>query len=284
MSKTAWLAPAKLNLCLRVIGRRDDGYHDLQTAFQFIDLHDTLSIDVRHDGEIRRRGQLTGVDEDGDLTVRAARLLRARSGCSLGADIRITKAIPMGAGLGGGSSDAATTLIALNELWELGWDRDALAAIGVKLGADVPVFVKGQAAWGEGIGERLTPAHFPETDFVVLVPPVHVTTACVFAALDLTHFRPPIKIPDPRPEAVGNDLESAAIARYPAVAEGLGILKRFGTARMSGSGGSVFVPLANAAEAAKITQRLADEIPPAWECYAVRGLNVHPHAPQLTLT
>ena len=156
-----WPAPAKLNLFLHIVGRRPDGYHELQTCFQFIDLCDEITIEVRADGRIRRITDMPGVAEETDLCVRAARALQAASGCTLGADLSVRKRIPMGGGLGGGSSDAATCLAALNQLWQLHWPTEDLAALGLKLGADVPVFVHGRAAWAEGVGERLTPLYPP---------------------------------------------------------------------------------------------------------------------------
>jgi 4-diphosphocytidyl-2-C-methyl-D-erythritol kinase len=193
-----WPAPAKLNLFLHILGRRPDGYHELQTCFQFIDLCDEIRIEVRSDGEIRRGAGAAGVAPEMDLCVRAARALKAATGCALGADIDVVKRIPMGAGLGGGSSDAATCLIVLNRLWDLRLSADQLAALGLKLGADVPVFVHGRAAWGEGVGERLTPLYPPlappERNYLIIKPNVFVSTKEVFQDPELTRDSPPITI------------------------------------------------------------------------------------------
>jgi len=179
MATALWPAPAKLNLFLHVLGRRPDGYHRLQTLFQFLDHGDSLRIEPRGDGLIRRIEGPAEIAPEQDLSLRAARALQAATGCGRGADIAVFKRTPTGAGLGGGSSDAATVLVALNALWGCGLDADTLAAIGLKLGADVPVFVRGQAAWAEGVGEQLTPVSLPEPWYAVLVPPVQVATAAV---------------------------------------------------------------------------------------------------------
>src|SRR5438552_2691903 len=194
----SWPAPAKLNLFLHIVGRRTDGYHELQTLFQFVDLCDDIEIGVRPDGRIARRAEIEGVREDDDLCIRAARALQRASGCRLGADIHLTKRIPMGGGLGGGSSDAATCMVALNALWKLHWPVDELAALGLALGADVPVFVRGRTAWAEGVGERLTLLYPPlapnETNYLILKPNVFVGTAGVFQDPELTRNSPPITI------------------------------------------------------------------------------------------
>lgn len=187
---SVWPAPAKLNLFLRITGRRPDGYHELQTVFRLLDWGDELRLRVRADGIIQREGELPGVPSDQDITVRAARLLQARAGIMLGADIGIDKRIPMGGGLGGGSSDAATVLVALNHLWGAGLDEDALAELGRQLGADVPVFVRGRSAWAEGVGELLTPIELPRRHYVVLDPREHVPTAALFQAPELTRNAP----------------------------------------------------------------------------------------------
>ena len=199
-------APAKLNLFLHVVGRRADGYHLLQSVFRFIDLSDRVWLGVRDDGKIVRLSDLPGVPEEEDLTVRAARLLQARTGCKLGADIRLEKRLPMGGGLGGGSSDAATVLLALNRLWEVGLTRAALQELALQLGADVPVFVFGESAFAEGVGEKLTPIKLPPAWYVVLTPPVGVATKAVFASPELTRNTPPIKISDFLAGAGRNDL------------------------------------------------------------------------------
>ena len=193
-----WPAPAKLNLFLHIVGRRPDGYHELQSCFQFVDLCDDIYLQVRADGQIRRARGAAGVPEDSDLCVRAARALKAASGSPLGADIDVVKRIPMGAGLGGGSSDAATCLVALNQLWDLNLPTDTLAALGLQLGADVPVFVHGRAAWAEGVGEKLTPLYPPqspeEVNYLIIKPNVFVSTGEVFQDPELTRNSPRITI------------------------------------------------------------------------------------------
>ena len=272
-----WPAPAKLNLFLHVTGRRPDGYHTLQTLFQFLDIHDELQFEVTRDGRIARPRALPGVPEEHDLSLRAAHLLRAASGTTRGATIHLAKRLPLGGGLGGGSSDAATTLLALNELWGCGLTPAALAALGLKLGADVPVFVQGHAAWAEGIGELLTPAEPPESWFVVLAPRVMVSTAQVFAAFnqasDLTPYRPAITIRDFRAGQTSNDLEPVVRRLYPEVDKALNWLGEFGAARMTGSGSCVFLPVADEAAG----QAIRTQCPPTLaEGFVARGLNHHP--------
>jgi 4-diphosphocytidyl-2-C-methyl-D-erythritol kinase len=268
----SWPAPAKLNLFLHVIGRRADGYHLLQTVFQFLDYGDELAFEVTDDGAVTRAVQLAGVGEDADLTVRAARLLQAAAGVRRGARIHLTKRLPMGGGLGGGSSDAATTLIALNELWETRLPREDLAHLGLTLGADVPVFVRGQAAWGEGVGEQLTPIELPQPWYLVLVPPVQVSTAEVFADPKLTRDTPAITIRDFLAGRGRNDLEPAVSRRYPEVARALSWLRQFGDARMTGSGGCVFLAVGDEAAA----RRLLERVEPPVTGFVARGLNRHP--------
>jgi 4-diphosphocytidyl-2-C-methyl-D-erythritol kinase len=254
-----WPAPAKLNLFLHVTGRRDDGYHQLQTVFQFLEYGDSVFISPRGDGRIVRADDLPGIPAEDDLALRAARLIQRASGCDLGADIRIDKRIPMGAGLGGGSSDAATTLVALNRLWNLGFTPDELAQLGLTIGADVPVFVRGHAAWAEGIGERLTPIELPEPWFVVLTPPVHVSTAEIFGAPELKRDCAPLRADTFDLDATVNVCEAVTCARHPEVAATLTWLRRHGPARMSGTGASVFLACASRADASRIAaQAVAD--------------------------
>lgn len=269
---TAWPAPAKLNLFLHIVGRRSDGYHLLETVFQFIDLADTVHLTVRDDGRIRRLSPLAGVPEEADLTVRAARALQNATGVALGADIVVDKRVPMGGGLGGGSSDAATTLVALDQLWGTGLGEDALAALGLGLGADVPVFVRGRAAWAEGVGERLTPVALPEPWYVVIVPPCHVATAAVFGAAELTRNAPPLTIAAFLSGAGTNVCEAVVRRRYPEVAEALAWLGQHGPARMSGTGAAVFAPCENEAAA----RRIAAAAPAAWRAWAVKACNRSP--------
>lgn len=268
----AWPAPAKLNLFLHIVGRRPDGYHLLQTVFQFLDIGDSIHIAVREDGVIRRLTSLEGVPEEADLTVRAAYLLQATAKIPLGADIAVEKRVPMGAGLGGGSSDAATVLVALNHLWNIGLTEDRLAELGLSLGADVPVFVRGRSAWAEGIGERLMPVDLPELWYVVIVPPCHVSTAEIFGAAELTRNAPPITIAAFLSGAGTNVCEAVVRRRYPEVAEALAWLGQHGPARMSGTGAAVFAPCENEAAA----RRVAAAAPAAWRAWAVKACNRSP--------
>ena len=274
-------APAKLNLFLHVVGRRTDGYHLLQTLFRFIDLNDTLHFTLRMDGQVHRVNMLEGVPPEQDLCVRAARLLQQDTGCKLGADIALEKRIPMGGGLGGGSSDAATTLLALNRLWQLGLSRQRLMQLGLSLGADVPVFVFGENAFAEGVGERLQPYPLPEAWYVVLCPPVHVPTAQIFTHPELTRntismtmralprgldFRAGSR------KGLKNDLQAVACKLYPAVAEHLDWLAKFAPALMTGSGACVFAEFASEVEAQTVLQQL----PSNMRGFVARGLQQHP--------
>lgn len=270
-----WPAPAKLNLLLHVLGRRADGYHLLQTVFQLIDLSDTLVFTPRDDGAIRLSAPLPGVPEEGDLTVRAARLLQAETGCATGATIAVEKRIPLGGGLGGGSSDAATTLIALNELWGTGLERSDLGRLGLALGADVPFFLFGRNALGEGIGEVLTTLALPPRWYVVITPQVAVPTREIFNSAELTRDTKPLRITAFFAGLGRNDLEPVVRARYPEVARAIDWLARHGTARMSGSGSSVFAAFAHEDEA----RTVAAKVPGEWRAWAVRGLDRHPLGP-----
>ena len=306
-SRTSFLAPAKLNLFLHVIGRREDGYHLIQSVFQLIALADTLTITSRADGRMLRYDAIPGVEPQTDLALRAAQHLQAATGSRLGADIAITKRIPLGGGLGGGSSDAATTLLALNRLWGLDLPRAALMKIGLLLGADVPFFLFGANAFVEGIGETMTPLALPPRRYVVIHPGVAVPTAAIFSAPELTRNTAAIKISDFSkhalpPDSAGsptetsgpdraadasftdcgagfaNDLEAVAVRRYEAVRDAIAWLGRdaagaLGKARMSGSGACVFREFASQAEAAK---RLA-LLPSGWTGWNVESLAAHPH-------
>ncbi|MGA2190874.1 MAG: 4-(cytidine 5'-diphospho)-2-C-methyl-D-erythritol kinase [Steroidobacteraceae bacterium] len=272
----SWPAPAKLNLFLHILGRRPDGYHELQTCFQFVDLCDDIHIAVRADGELRRLRGAEGVSSEADLCVRAARALKAESGCALGADIDVVKRIPMGAGLGGGSSDAATCLTALNRLWGLNLPTARLAELGLTLGADVPVFVHGRAAWAEGVGERLTPLYPPEAppevNYLILKPNVFVSTAEVFRDPELTRNSAPITIHGFLASGGRNDCLDVVRRRYPEVGRALDWLSPYGPARLTGTGACVFVELESKDRCAEIVARL----PPAFDAYWVRGLNDSP--------
>ena len=265
-------APAKLNLFLHVVGRRTDGYHLLQTLFRFIDLHDTLHFSLREDGTVRRTHAVKGVTEEQDLCVRAARLLQSDTGCGLGVDITVEKRIPMGGGLGGGSSDAATTLRVLNRLWGLNLPREQLARLALELGADVPFFVFGKNAFGEGVGERLTALALPGSWYVVLVPPVSVPTSAVFSAPELTRNTKTVKISSFSAGFGGNDLEPVVCGRYPEIAAHLAWLRSHGDARMSGSGACVFAEYPTEAQARLVVSRM----PEGMHGFAVRGLDRHP--------
>ncbi|MCU0936853.1 MAG: 4-(cytidine 5'-diphospho)-2-C-methyl-D-erythritol kinase [Gammaproteobacteria bacterium] len=283
----AWPAPAKLNLFLRVTGRRPDGYHTLQTVFQFVDLCDELVLRVRGDGEVRRLSGLAGVPADRDLAVLAARLLQAATGTRLGVDLTVHKRVPAGGGLGGGSSDAATTLVALDRLWGLGLGEERLAALGLQLGADVPVFVRGRAAWAEGVGEALQPVALDRPWYLIVDPGCAVSTAAVFGDPELTRDSPVLRIPglfrdggDGRPvatvagllAAAGNDCQALVRRRYPPVDRALGWLESRAAARMTGTGGCLFGVLASEGEA----RSLAAALPAPWRGIVARGLNVSP--------
>ena len=267
---TRWPAPAKLNLFLRITGRRPDGYHELQTVFRLLDWGDELRLRVRADGEIRRLNDVPGVPEQDDLVVRAARLLRARTGATAGAEIEVDKRVPMGGGLGGGSSDAATVLVALNHLWRCGLDEDALAQLGRELGADVPVFVRGRSAWAEGVGERITPLELPRRHYVVLDPHEHVPTAALFQAPELTRNAPRATISSfASGETAENAFTPVVRARHPRVAAALDWLGRHGAARLSGSGGCVFLETVTREQAEAVAARCAGE----FGAHVAKGVN-----------
>ena len=265
-------APAKLNLFLHVVGRRDDGYHLLQTLFRFIDFGDTLHFTLREDGVVCRVSTLDGVPQEQDLCVRAARLLQQECGRTLGVDIALEKRIPMGGGLGGGSSDAATTLLALNRLWQLGLPRERLMQLGLSLGADVPVFVFGENAFAEGVGEQLQAYPLPEAWYVVLFPPVHVATAQVFAHPELTRDTISLRIRDLSLRALRNDLQPVVCGLYPEVARHLSWLGQFAEARMTGSGACVFAEFTSAGRA----QAVLEHLPPDMRGIVAHGLPHHP--------
>jgi 4-diphosphocytidyl-2-C-methyl-D-erythritol kinase len=274
--QSMWRAPAKLNLFLHILGRRPDGYHELQTCFQFVDLCDEITLEVRADGQIRRAMDIPGVPPEADLCVRAAQALKNAAGVSLGADIHLLKRIPIGGGLGGGSSDAATCLVALNRLWGIRWPPEKLAALGLKLGADVPVFVHGRAAWAEGVGERLTPLYPPEapveSNYLILKPKVFVSTAAVFQDPELTRNSPPITIHGFLASGGRNDCLGVVRRRYPEVAHALDWLSLFGAARLTGTGACVFL----ACETLKRGQEILSKLPPEFEGFLARGLNDSP--------
>ncbi|MDO8177224.1 MAG: 4-(cytidine 5'-diphospho)-2-C-methyl-D-erythritol kinase [Undibacterium sp.] len=268
-------APAKLNLFLHVTGRRADGYHLLQTAFQLIDRSDTLEVHSRADGAIRRTNTIIGVEEQNDLIIRAARLLQTHTKSRFGADLTLHKLLPMGGGLGGGSSDAASTLIALNHLWQCGLNRKELMELGLQLGADVPFFIFGRNAFAEGIGEKLQEIKTPEDWFVVIEPGVQVPTPAIFSAKELTRDTKPIRITDFSSTTKmnwKNDLQSVACALYPEVKKAIHWLKTFGDAKMTGSGACVFCafPDENSAE------NVLRQVPDSWISWKAKALSKHP--------
>lgn len=268
-------APAKLNLFLHVVGRRQDGYHLLQTVFRFIDFSDQLSFKLRTDSVIKLHNPITGVPEEKDLCVRAAKLLKQKTGTAQGVDIFLQKQIPMGGGLGGGSSDAATTLLALNQLWEVNLSKEQLLELGLQLGADVPVFVFGQNAFAEGVGEKLVAIELLPAWYLVLVPSVQVPTAEIFASKELTRNTLPIKIPPFSVWQGHNDLEFVVCRLYPEVARCLEWLKRLENttiAAMSGSGACVFAEFAT-----ELAARTAfEQIPDDMKGFVAKGLDGHP--------
>jgi 4-diphosphocytidyl-2-C-methyl-D-erythritol kinase len=263
-------APAKLNLMLHILGRRADGYHELQTLFQFLDHGDQLGFALRDDGQIRLHTEIPGVAHDSNLIVRAARQLQRQSGCPLGADIWLDKQLPMGGGIGGGSSDAATTLLGLNHLWQLDWDEDRLAALGLGLGADIPVFVRGRAAFAEGVGEKLTPVKLAEPWFLVAVPQVLVSTAEVFSDPELTRDTPPIKVRSLLEGGGRNDCQPVVQKRYPAVRNALILLNKFVPTRLTGTGACVFGSFPNRDDADKVARQLPATLP----SFVAQGRNI----------
>ena len=267
-----WPAPAKLNLLLHVVGRRADGYHELQTVFQFLTVSDWLYFDVHQQTGIELVGEPAGVPANADLCVRAATLLRDATSSQAGVTIYNDKRLPLGGGLGGGSSDAATTLLVLNRLWGLDLPSDELARLGLSLGADVPVFVHGRAAWAEGVGERLTPVTPPEAWYFVLIPPVSVSTAAIFSDPGLTRDTPRTKIPDLLSGVGHNDCEAVVRCRHPEVAAALDWLNGFSAARLTGTGACVFAAFDTQADA----QAVAAQLPASWSGLVAQGTNRSP--------
>lgn len=272
-------APAKLNLFLHITGRRADGYHLLQTLFVFLDWGDRITLHLREDGQITRPQGATGVAAEHDLTVRAARLLQQATACPWGADIYVDKRIPLGGGLGGGSSNAATVLHGLNHLWGCGWDDTALAELGLRLGADVPVFVHGHAAWAEGVGEILTPVTLPPQWYVVLHPRVHVPTAALFADPDLTRDCIPITLAAFRAGQGSNVFEPVVARRYSEVAQALQWLSQYAPARLTGSGSCLFAAAADQASATRIVA----QVPAGWFGFAAQSATISPLRQQLAV-
>jgi 4-diphosphocytidyl-2-C-methyl-D-erythritol kinase len=272
LSAAPWPAPAKINLFLHVVGRRPDGYHLLQTHFQFLDHGDDLRFRRREDGVVRRLSDLPGVAPEADLVVRAAHALQRASGTRCGVDIAVEKRLPLGGGLGGGSSNAATTLVALDHLWGTRLGVEALAALGLALGADVPVFVRGEAAWAEGVGERLTPLAADEPWCLVIHPGCTVPTAAVFGHPELTRDTPALKIPGLPPDLMHNDCEPVTRRLFPAVGAALDWLGEHAPARMSGTGACVFASFATREAAAAVAAR----VPAPWTWFVARRRNRSP--------
>ncbi|MCQ4320132.1 4-(cytidine 5'-diphospho)-2-C-methyl-D-erythritol kinase [Stutzerimonas stutzeri] len=263
-------APAKLNLMLHILGRRADGYHALQTLFQFLDYGDELTFRPRTDGQIRLHTDLPGVDHDSNLIVRAARRLQRRSDCAQGADIELSKRLPMGGGIGGGSSDAATTLLGLDHLWQTHLGEDTLAEIGLALGADVPVFVRGRAAFAEGVGERLQPVELNEPWYLVIAPQVSVSTAEIFSDPELTRNTPAITVRSLLAGGGHNDCQPVVERRYPEVRNALSLLNKFVPARMTGTGACVFGSFPNKGEADRVCRQLPADLP----AFVAQGRNI----------
>lgn len=267
-----WPAPAKINLMLRIVGRREDGYHLLQTVFQFVDLCDWLTFHPVDNGTVSLVKTIPGVTEADDLTVRAAKLLKAETGCALGVRIEVEKNLPMGGGLGGGSSDAATTLVVLNKLWGLQLPKEKLLTMGLSLGADVPVFIFGHSSWAEGVGEKLSKIIIPEQWLVILKPDCQVNTKEIFSANDLTRNSKSIKMPDFIEGAHQNDCLRTVCERYPIINEALQDLSEFSEARLTGTGSCVFAQFDSYESAGQAHQKLKTK----WVAYLAKGMNESP--------
>ena len=263
-------APAKLNLMLHILGRRADGYHELQTLFQFLDFGDELGFALRQDGMIQLHTPIDGVPHDSNLIVRAACLLQQHANCALGADIWLDKRLPMGGGIGGGSSDAATTLLGLNHLWQLNYSEDQLASLGLSLGADVPVFVRGHAAFAEGVGEKLQPVTLSEPWFLVAIPQVLVSTAEIFSDPELTRDTPPIKVRSLLEGGGRNDCQPVVTKRYQEVRNALILLNKFVPTRLTGTGACVFGSFPNQDDADKVARQLPATLP----SFIAQGRNI----------
>lgn len=264
-----WPAPAKLNLFLHIVGKRDDGYHLLQTVFQFIDHGDSLYFETRPDKTIDLNPPLASVSNDDNIIVKAAKALQTYGKCTQGANIRLEKRLPMGGGLGGGSSDAATTLLALNKLWKTGLNKQELMDIGLTLGADVPVFIYGHSAWAEGVGEQLKDVTPPEHWYLVIFPNIHINTGTIFSSVELTRDKLPIKIRDFLNGSTENVCEPVVSALYPEVKEALTWLDKFSEAKLTGTGACIFASF----ESEQAAQDVAEQVPDKWQAFAARGLN-----------
>ncbi len=280
ISSKGWPAPAKINRFLHITGQRPDGYHLLQTVFQFLDYSDLIDFSLRDDGQVRLLTPMPAIAHDDNLMVRAARLLQPCAPAAVGVDIEIHKRLPLGGGLGGGSSDAATVLVALNRLWQLNRSPQYLAELGLQLGADVPVFVHGHAAWAEGVGEKLQEIALDEPWFCVIVPPVHVSTAEIFSDPELTRNTSPIKIADFLQGKGRNDCEALVARRHKGVAEVIAWMKAHADpsaacvlpTRMTGTGACVFAAMKTAQDATEVSAQL----PADWNAFVAKGLNQSP--------
>ena len=272
MSNNVWPAPAKLNLFLHIIGRRKDGYHQLQTVFQILDYADEIEFQPTDDSKIYVKGNYVEIAKDDDLVFRAASSLRQITGVNEGIDISVNKRIPLGGGLGGGSSDAATTLVALNEIWDIGLSLPDLADIGFNLGADVPVFIHGHSAWGEGIGEKLEPVTLGKTCYLVVHPGCHVNTARIFSSPDLTRNSSPITIRDFEEGTCRNDCESVVFHEFPEIADAALWLGRWSEARLTGTGACLFSGFTSEQEAGQVY----DQLPSKWQGFICKGMNRSP--------
>ena len=284
MSSRVWPAPAKLNLMLHITGRREDGYHELQTVFQFIDFADQLEFEPRNDERIIRHCENFDVAENEDIIIRAVTKLREKylskypeTDKKFGLDIHLNKNIPMGAGLGGGSSDAATTLVALNTLWKMQFSIEELAEIGLELGADVPVFVHGFAAFAEGVGEKLSPFSLPERWYLVLIPPVHVSTKEIFSNPQLTRDCSAIKICDLSRREWRNVCTPVVLKNYPLVSQAFEFINEYSKASMSGTGASVFVSFDTKVQAEEVLRQIRqNSVVRSWISFVAKGLNQSP--------
>jgi len=272
MNRLTLPSPAKLNLGLHICGRRADGYHNLQTVFQFIDIYDELTFIPRADGRITLTPTLAGVATPDNLVWRAAMLLQQHMRSTTGADIALQKRLPMGGGIGGGSSNAATTLVALNRLWQCGLDQAQLQQLGVKLGADVPIFIHGRAAFAEGVGERFTDVEIAEPWYLILVPQVHVSTAHIFSHQELTRNSEITRMSAFFEQGSRNDCEALVRKLYPAVDDAMRWLSHYGPARLTGTGACVYCPCDSHDEA----KAIADQVPQDWHYFIARGCNESP--------
>ena len=272
MISLGWPAPAKLNLFLHITGQRQDGYHLLQTVFQFIQLIDVIDFTILESGLVRRSSTSLKIDERDDLVIKAAQKIKKRSGSKLGVDISVKKNIPIGGGLGGGSSDAATTLVALNELWQTGLSIDELSEIGLSLGADIPFFINGNAAWAEGVGDKLTPINLDECFYLVIYPNCGISTKAVFEASDLTRNTPRITIRDFHDGNGKNDCESHVRNHYRDVTEALDWLGGYASSKLTGTGACLFAQFSDENEANEVKYKL----PTKWQGYVVKGINKSP--------